>query len=440
MNNKTIQRVIILGTLAILFVIVTLTYLVKQTWNDNERSFDNSVRIALSNVAQELSSVNQTLLPPERIKRLSANEYAVNINSQINPSNLDFFLRKEFEEIHLNEDFEYAIYDCHDEKMVYGKRITYSATSSDTSSVKKEFPKLADATYYFVTRFPTRSANLLASLSWVLVLAAISLMTVLFFIYSIFIILRQKRLSELQKDFINNMTHEFKTPISTIKVAADVFASNPGIQSDARLSKYAQIIREQNNRLNTQVEKVLQITRIDKDTLKLSTEIINLHELLETILPSIQVKIEGQNGILEQRLKAKQPYIKADTLHLTNIIHNLLDNAIKYCKDGKPEVLVTTEENDKNIRLMISDSGIGIDKEHHKKIFQRFYRVPTGNIHNVKGFGLGLYYVKNIVQAHGWQIDIASEKDKGTTIILDIPKVLDSNVPQKQPHVFEETF
>ncbi|KAI9549282.1 PAS and HAMP and HisKA and HATPase c domain conta ining protein [Daphnia sinensis] len=156
------------------------------------------------------------------------------------------------------------------------------------------------------------------------------------------------------------MTHEFKTPISTIKVAADVFAGNPLIQSDSRLSKYAQIMREQNNRLNTQVEKVLQITRIDKNTLELNLEVINLHELLETILPSIQVKIEGQEGSLEQTLDAKQPYIKADTLHLTNIIHNLLDNAIKYCKDNKPEVVVTTEDWQNCVRLTITDKGIVI--------------------------------------------------------------------------------
>jgi two-component system, OmpR family, phosphate regulon sensor histidine kinase PhoR len=190
-------------------------------------------------------------------------------------------------------------------------------------------------------------------------------------------------------------------------------------------------MREQNNRLNTQVEKVLQITRIDKNTLDLTLEVINLHELLETILPSIQVKIEGQNGKLEQILTAKQPYIKADTLHLTNIIHNLLDNAMKYCKNGEPEILVKTEDWGKNVRLTITDQGIGIDKEHHKKVFQRFYRVPTGNIHNVKGFGLGLYYVKNIVQAHGWNIDLTSEEGINTSIIIDIPKVIDSNLSSK---------
>ncbi len=441
MNNRTIQRVVLLGALAILLVLGTQTYLVTRTWNLNERNFQQSVTIALQNVAKQLSNINQTALPPDLIKPLSSNSYAVNINSQINASNLDYYLRRNFEENSLNEDWDYAIYDCHDEKYVYGKYVSYSTASVDSTGVSKDdFPKLADATYYFTVRFPKRSSNLLGNMGVMIGFSVISLMTVMFFIYSILIILRQKRLSELQKDFINNMTHEFKTPISTIKVAADVFASNPFIQGDSRLSKYAQIMREQNNRLNTQVEKVLQLTRIDRNTLDLNTEIINLHELLDTILPSIQVKVEGQNGILEQRLRAKQPYIKADLLHLTNIIHNLLDNAMKYCKDGKPEVLVITEDTEKNIRLMISDRGIGIDKEYHKRVFQRFYRVPTGNIHNVKGFGLGLYYVKNIVQTHGWTIDIASEPDKGTSIIIDIPKVLNANIQAKQTHVLSETL
>jgi two-component system, OmpR family, phosphate regulon sensor histidine kinase PhoR len=440
MNNKTIQRVVILGAIAILLVLGTQTYLVTRTWNLNERNFQQSVTIALQNVAKQLSNINQTALPPDLIKPLSSNSYAVNINSQITATNLDYYLRRNFEENSINEDWDYAIYDCHDEKYVYGKYVSF-ASSADSLGVNRDnFPRLADANYYFTVRFPKRSSNLLGNMGVMIGFSIISLLTVCFFIYSMLIILRQKRLSELQKDFINNMTHEFKTPISTIKVAADVFASNPFIQGDARLSKYAQIMREQNTRLNNQVEKVLQITRIDKNTLDLNKEVINLHELLDTVLPSIQVKVEGLNGALEQRLRAKQPYVKADSLHLTNIIHNLLDNAIKYCKDGKPEILVITEDTEKNIRLMISDRGIGIDKEHHKKIFQRFYRVPTGNIHNVKGFGLGLFYVRNIVQAHGWTIDIASEMDKGTSIIIDIPKVINTNIQAKQPNVLSETL
>ena len=433
MNNRTIQRIVLLGALAIILVIASQTYWVMQDYSLKTRDFDRSVNIALQNVARQLSNVNQTILPSQKlITRSSSNTYAVNVNSQISASNLDFFLRKYFDENSLNEDFDYAIFDCHDEKMMYGKYVSYTA-NADSLRVEKNdpFPKLNDATYYFVVRFPKRSSSILSNMRLTLVFTAISLLTVVFFIYALTVILRQKRLSELQKDFINNMTHEFKTPISTIKVAADVFAAAPSVASDPRLARYAQIIREQNNRLNTQVEKVLQLTRIDRNTLDLNKEIINVHELLETILPTMHVKIEEKDGILTQDLAATQPYIKADTLHLTNIIHNLLDNAIKYSKDGKPDIEVRTEDKDKNVRLIIVDKGIGIEKEHQKKVFFRFYRVPTGNIHNVKGFGLGLFYVKNIIQAHNWHIQLDSEFGQGTTITIDIAKVLDTHVPVK---------
>jgi two-component system, OmpR family, phosphate regulon sensor histidine kinase PhoR len=431
MNNRTIQRIVLLGALAVIFVIASQTYMITQAYDLKERNFDADVNISLNNVAKELSVVNQTILPPNLVKRLSKNTYAVNVQSAINASNLDFFLKKNFEIAALTEDFDYAIYDCHDEKMVYGKYVSYTASSRDSLKVDKNLPTLDEATYYFVVRFPKRESSIFTGISFMLVFSAISLLTVIFFIYALTVILRQKRLSELQKDFINNMTHEFKTPISTIKVAADVFVSHPSVQNDVRLSRYAQIIREQNNRLNSQVEKVLQLTRIDKNTLELNKEIINLNELLDTILPAIQVKIEEKEGVLRQDLKATQPYIKADSLHLTNILHNLLDNAMKYCRDGKPDVTIRTMDMGKNMRLIVEDKGIGIDKEHHKKVFFRFYRVPTGNIHNVKGFGLGLFYVKNIIAAHGWHIDLESEVDKGTKIILDIPKVIQTSAPAK---------
>ena len=427
MNNSTITRVIILGALAIFLVVATQTFWVMRTWDLTERDFDHAVNIALLNVAKEISVVNQAILPQQNlIKPLSSNTYAVNVNSQIDAKTLDFYLQKNLTQVALNEDFDYSIYDCHDEKMVYGRYVAYSV-ASDSTVVKKDFPKLDSptATYYFVVRFPKRTSYLMGTMSLTLIFTGISLLTVLFFIYSLTVILRQKRLSELQRDFINNMTHEFKTPISTIKVASDFLALHPVISGDPRLAKYTDIMREQNNRLNMQVEKVLQINRLDSKSLQINPETINLHELLNVVLPSIQVKIEQLDGTLIQKLDARQPYIKADVLHLTNILHNLLDNAIKYSKNGKPQVTVSTEDSGAFIRLLISDEGIGIGNEHHKKVFYRFYRVSTGDIHNVKGFGLGLYYVKNIVQAHHWRITLASESNIGTGIAIDIPRVLD---------------
>ena len=422
MNNRLIRRVIILGAFAILFVVIIQTYWIRQLWDVNQRNFDMSVNGALLNVAKDISVVSRSTLPAQNlINRLSSNYYVVNVNSQIDATNLDFYLRKDLEAVHLNEDFYYGIYDCHNDQMVYGNYISY-AGDKDTSGVKKELPKYDKFIYYFGVSFPKRTQSLLGNMKLSITFSVILLMTVFFFIYSLLIILRQKRLSELQKDFINNMTHEFKTPISTIKVSADVFASHPFVQNDPRLLKYAKIIKEQNNRLNTQVEKVLQITKIDTKMLQLNLEVINLHELLGVVLSSVQVKIEELNGTMLLEEHETHPVIKADVLHLTNIIHNLLDNAMKYSK-GIPEITVTTEDVGNAIALTFADKGIGIDKEYQKQVFERFYRVPTGDIHNVKGFGLGLYYVKNICKAHGWAVSLESEKEFGTKIKIIMPTI-----------------
>jgi len=226
----------------------------------------------------------------------------------------------------------------------------------------------------------------------------------------------------MQKDFINNMTHEFKTPISTIKISSDVFLKNENVKEDKRLHRYATIIKEQNERLNNQVEKVLQIARVERDNFKLNLEEVNLHEILHHTMDSAEVKIYAQNGEIRNDFNATKAFIKADKLHLTNILHNLLDNAIKYCKKT-PEILIKTEDLGNKIKLTIKDKGIGIDKEFQGKVFDKFFRVPTGNVHNVKGFGLGLFYIKNICTAHGWRIQLNSEPDQGTEINILLNKV-----------------
>jgi len=233
-----------------------------------------------------------------------------------------------------------------------------------------------------------------------------------------FIILQQKKLSEMQKDFINNMTHEFKTPISTIKISSDVFLKTPEIAGNERLSRYAHIIQDQNARLNNQVEKVLQLARIEKDNFKLNKEEVDLHELLAEVVNSVRLKVEEKGGVLNSSLNADNPVVSADKLHLTNIIHNLLDNATKYCREVPNIVVSTRTARSGKVEVVIKDEGIGIKKENLSKLYDKFYRVPTGDVHNVKGFGLGLFYTKNICEAHGWKILIDSEPGVGTTVSI----------------------
>ncbi|MGK0365296.1 MAG: two-component system phosphate regulon sensor histidine kinase PhoR [Saprospiraceae bacterium] len=417
MSNNIVIRIVVFGTLAILSIIAAQTWWVTNIWDLKEEEFHEKVNIALLNVAGEFEKLGRNLPEYDLINQVSPNFYVVNVNDNINASNLEYFLRSEMETVGLTEEFQYGIYNCTNKNMVWGELITYQP-NADTTNVKREgLPVYDDENfeYYFGVTFPNRGNWILNNMRPTLFLTFILLITSLFFMYSMFVILRQKRLSEMQKDFINNMTHEFKTPISTIKISADTFLNNPKIKNDPRLTQYARIIRDQNIRLNNQVEKVLQIAKIEQDNFKLNKEEIVLQAFLLKILNGTQLNIEALNGTFSTDLNTPDLIIKADRLHLNNILHNLLDNATKYSKE-KPDVQVRTYKKGRKIHLEIKDAGIGISKEEQTKIFKKFYRVPTGNVHNVKGFGLGLFYVKNICRSHGWKVELESEEGKGTTI------------------------
>lgn len=420
MSNKTIIRVIVFGTLAIIGIIAIQAYLLVNTWNVEEKEFEENVFIVLQNVADRFEKMGSSLPAYNLINQVSSNYFVVNINDNIRAEDLEFFLRTELEAMGLREDFEYGVYNCESREMAYGDYISYSAEEAKRVDLKEDFPVTEDENliYYFGVRFPNRVSQILSNMRLTIIFSSILLVTILFFLYSMFIIMQQKRLSEMQKDFINNMTHEFKTPISTIKISSDVFLKSPEITNNERLSKYAKIIQEQNSRLNNQVEKVLQLARIEKDNFKLNKEEVELHTLLHSILESIRLQVEKTGGCITEELLASNPKITADKLHLTNIIHNLLDNAIKYCQE-KPVVSLTTSNTpDGRLKLTVKDQGIGIEKDNLGKLFDKFYRVPTGNVHNVKGFGLGLFYTKNICDAHGWKISVDSEPGRGTTVSI----------------------
>ena len=420
MKNNTIQRVVILGTIAIIGIIGAQAYWVLRTWDLKEKQFQQTVTIALQNVANDLAKLNRTSLPnSDLISQVSSDYFVVNINDTVNINNLDFYLKKELEAVALTEDFEYGVYDCHSNKMIYGTYIGYAKGAVAAQSPTSDLPTYNEFNYYFGVRFPKRSSYLFNSMGLTITFSAILFIAVLFFLYSIFIILKQKRLSEMQKDFINNMTHEFKTPISTIKISADVFINSPTVQADKRLAQYANIIREQNLRLNNQVEKVLQLAKIERDSFELNLEDVDLHQLLREVIESTELKIADLGGTFSFVPTAEKHIVKADRLHLTNILHNLLDNAMKYCQEA-PHITIWTENKLHRLVLTIADRGIGIKKEHQNKVFEKFYRVPTGNVHNVKGFGLGLFYVKNICDAHHWKLELDSTLNESTEIKISM--------------------
>jgi len=269
--------------------------------------------------------------------------------------------------------------------------------------------------------FPSRSSVLWSSL-WLNFSGALvfALVILLCFGYTLMVINRQKRVSEMKNDFINNMTHEFKTPIATISLASDSI-TNPKIAGDPdKVARFANIIKQENKRMNSQVEKVLQMALIDRSEFKLKLSQVDLHEVILRAVENIGLQVEQRDGSVKAVLEAAKPIVEADFTHISNVINNLLDNANKYSPE-KPDITVYTRDVRNGVEVTVADKGMGMSKEARKHIFDKFYRVHTGNVHDVKGFGLGLSYVKAMMTAHRGTVEVRSELGKGSSFILCIP-------------------
>lgn len=418
MKSNHIRIAVLLGTISITGIIIFQLYWVNKSYDLAEQQFTQSVEIALYNVADNVLAFNGHELPNENpVRQISSNYFIVDINDIIDASILDHYLKSEFEYQNLHIDYEYAIYDCETDKMVFGNYIT-----TDTNQVKevKKFQKYDEFTYYFGIIFPSKTLYILYSMNVWIISSFVLLTALVFFTYAIFIILKQKRLSEIQRDFINNMTHEFKTPVSTINIAANVLSDPDVIKDSVRVRNYANIIKAQNKRIEQQIEKVLQLARSEKNTFTFQKEAVDVHQIINEVIKSFEFVINESGGSLDAELKARSNIINADKSHFSNAIFNLIDNAIKY-SDKNPNVKISTSSDKSELEISITDSGIGIEQKYIKKVFDKFFRVPTGNVHNVKGFGIGLSYVKNIVDAHGWKIETESIPAKGSNFRIFIP-------------------
>jgi len=419
MKRNQIRFIVLLGTLSILGIILIQIYFLSNIWSIKEREFNQTVNIALRTVAERLSDYNETMLPHgSPVRQMSSHYFMVSITDVIDANVLENFLQTEFEKHNIEIDYEYAIYNCDTGEMEFGRLIRrgYDPKSIDFSNA---LPIYEDCVYCFGVNFPSKRDYIIGDMGAWMVVSFILLLAIVFFGYAMFVILQQKRLSELQKDFINNMTHEFKTPISSINISADVLSSPEILKQPERLGLYSQIIKQENNRLNTLVEKVLQIAKIEKGGVDLKTESVDLNPLIEEVVETFRAKNgRSEDHQITASLDPKVSVIKADSLHLTNVLHNLLDNAIKH--GGTPaKITVFSTAKFGRVIFGVKDQGTGISPVHQKKIFQKFYRVPTGNVHNVKGFGLGLFYVKKVCQAHRWKVYLESEEGKGTTFFIE---------------------
>ena len=418
MPNGLIRRLVIFGALSIMGIVLIQGYWLQRTFSLKDSEFNQTVTIALYEVAQKIASFNEAELPKSNlIQRQSSNIYAVNINDNIDANILEDYLIRSFEEKAISTDFEYAVYDCLTKDLIYGSYCKMSNLDESKAS-SGEMPHFEDLTYYFVVKFPSRTGFLLSNMWQNILFSLITFSALAFFIYAMWIILQQKKLSELQKDFINNMTHEFKTPIASIKIASDFLMKESTIIQNPKFKKYTEIISEQNERLNNQVENVLSLARLESDNFKLKIENFDVVSVLDDIVTSENIRVI--EGNLKYENYNDNVMISADKLHFTNVVYNIIDNALKYCT-RVPDIIVRSKIEGQKLLLEFVDNGIGIQKEDIDKLFTKFYRVSTGNLHDVKGFGLGLFYVANICKAHGWTMKVDSEYTKGSKFSITIP-------------------
>jgi two-component system phosphate regulon sensor histidine kinase PhoR len=418
-RSSTIRFVVILGALCIIGITITQLYWVRRAFDIKEAEFERTVNTALINVANQIFDINNTPSPAANpVKQISTNYFIVMVNGDVDASLLEFLLRSEFEKRNIQADFEYGVYDCSSEKMKYGDYVPLAATKEKVTS--KKLPTWNHYAYYFGVQFPNREAHLINQLGIWSFSSFVLLVVIIFFAYTLFIILKQKRLSEIQKDFINNMTHEFKTPISTIALSTEVLKDPGIINQPERLLNYTTIIEKENSRLKQHVERVLQMARLDKEDIGLKKETVDIHQVIQDAVKNNAHTLTEKNGTVDLDLQAEHYQMTADKLHLTNVFNNLIDNAIKYSKTS-PDIRITTNQQNGSLVISITDNGIGIGAENQKRVFQKFYRVPTGNVHDVKGFGLGLSYVKTIIEAHKGNIRLESELGKGCTFRIWLP-------------------
>ena len=274
--------------------------------------------------------------------------------------------------------------------------------------------------------FPRKTNYVLGTMGLMLGGLGLFLMIILStFALSLWFIIRQKKTSEMQADFINNMTHEFKTPLATISLAADTIANSRVITDENRVRHFIGMIKKENSRMNRQVETILQIATLDKHEMDFTFSETDMHEVITQAIETIEIQVTDRGGVIKRHLDATDSKVTGDREHLRNLVHNLLDNANKY-SEAAPDITVTTRSNESGIFLSVADRGIGMSKAVQHRVFERFYRETTGNIHNVKGFGLGLNYVKAITDAHGGTVTVESEQGKGSIFTVFLPYKIES--------------
>jgi two-component system, OmpR family, phosphate regulon sensor histidine kinase PhoR len=346
------------------------------------------------------------------------------IQERVSPAAFHTLVENELNNYGVSLPFEYAVQD--EQRNIVMKSDEFDKNYPKLFGGRISNDRLSASYSILILYFPTEKNYLMRSLgSMGISSALLTLVILIAFGYTLYFILRQKKLSEIRNDFVNNMTHELKTPISTISLASQMLSDTSIPYTMKNVDHLSKVINDESKRLSSQVEKVLQAAIFEKGKLNLKIRRIDAHEVINAVVKNFIIQVKNRNGQIIKNLDAEYAVVNIDEIHFSNVLLNLLDNAIKY-SSGQPQIIVSTLSKKNHIAIWIEDKGIGISKENQKRIFERFYRVPTGNVHNVKGFGLGLSYVKKVVEEHNGKVSIESELNVGTKFEILIPVAKDN--------------
>mgnify|MGYP002478075404 FL=1 len=398
-------------------VLAAQVYWLQKTYALEEKEFNVKVHSALNEVVQRIRLSQRDSMPfIEAVERPAANYYIADIKYRINGDSIENYLKQALEENDLFTTYQFGIYNAATKKFEHVE--TESFNPEDSPHIQP-FPSIHKDENYLAVLFTNRRKYIISEMNFWIFSTLALILVIIAFAVTLLILLRQKLLSEIQKDFINNMTHEFRTPISTIQLSVEVLKQATPVQQNARLLNYTRIIEHESAHLEQQVERVLQIAQIERANPRLQIEKLDAHAIIQRCVMDFEYMIQQKSGRFILNLQASQTCIEADAVHFTNILFNLIDNAIKY--SPVPVITLHTWNDAQRIFISVQDNGIGIPRQYHKLLFSQFFRVPTGNLHEVKGFGLGLNYVKLYTRAFKGKVSVESEPVKGSNFTLSFP-------------------
>jgi two-component system phosphate regulon sensor histidine kinase PhoR len=417
MKHRILLSLIVAASISLLGILLSQSFWLKNTLNLTQRQFDHRANMMLSDVVAEIKTYADT----SWFVSYHTEHGDLDLFDVVDTNLLNTIIRKYSLYHELDTEQSYAIVVTATEKILYSKKNYKPAFEKDAYKLclscvwHKEYIHLS-------VYFPNLEKDIVGKLYlWFVLSILFVAITVVAFGAVVLSFFRQKKLAEIKNDFINNMTHELKTPLSTISVASEILMNTYNEAKNNKLARYSRIIYDENHRMRKLVDKVLNISTMERGHYKMEKEEFDIHDLIYKVAEVFSFETCSKEIKIEYFLNAKPAEIYADKLHVRNILNNLIDNAVKY-SGNNAEIRIKTETIDDFLKISVADNGIGIPKESLGKVFDKFYRVPSGNIHNVKGFGLGLYYVKTIIEAHGGMVEVDSMLNKGTTVSFYLPR------------------